>query len=203
MHMNSSARVRTLRIALLVLALVALLGVTACKGKDASLRDVADKSGLLHFKIPSDWQYLVGDGMISVYADEELPGEGEAADSLSIVVYVSRTATETPVADTLLAYVDYWSEGRGWSGVSVTDPEQTVVGGRDGLRVGIEGTDGSGRAFRATYVWVRTAGQEVLITAFAPPEDWDDHSAALDDVLAEWYWHRADDAAAVDSTATP
>lgn len=201
--MNSSARARTLRIALLVLALVALLGVAACKDTDANLRDVADKSGLFHFKVPSDWQYLVGDGMISVYADEELPAEDEIADSLSIVVYVSRTATETPVADTLLAYVDFWGEGRGWGSASVTDPEQTVVGGRDGMRVDIEGTDGSGRAFRATYVWVRTAGQEVLITAFAPPENWDDHTAALDDVLSEWYWHRADDADSDESTATP
>ncbi|MBN2840009.1 MAG: hypothetical protein JXP37_03525 [Coriobacteriia bacterium] len=185
---------KRLLVALAVIVAISALALTAaCSEPTEELRDVADPTSLFHIKAPSSWQYLVGTNTITLYAAEELPAEGEDIDALSVVIYVSQTTTDTPAADTLLTYVEYWAEEREWQSVEVTEPTEVSVGGRPASRVDITGTDSEGRDFKAAYIWIRTAGQETLFTAVTPPSRWDEYTGDIDGLLERWYWQRADD----------
>jgi hypothetical protein len=157
---------------------------------------VADSTSLFHFKIPAEWQYRVESSLITVYAAEELPAEGEDPQALTIVTYVSSSTTDTPVPEALTDYVAFYGDQRSWTDVEVTEPTEIVVGDRAAWRVDISGTDGSGRPFRAAYVWIRTNDREVLVTGVTPQDTWDAYEADFEGVLAEWYWHRPEGAPA-------
>jgi hypothetical protein len=190
------------RLALAAALIVISAVLPACDGAAADKRDVTDSSSLFHFKIPATWQYMIEPSAISVYAADTLPEAGQPAEALAIVTHVSSATTDTPVAEALVAYAGYLSQTRGWTDVEIGVPADARVGGRMASAIDIAGTDGNSRAFRARYVWVRTNGREVLITAIAPPDVWGEYSDDLDTLLDEWYWHRAEDASA-DETATP
>jgi len=198
----STVRPRFLTLLAIAVLSTALLMSASCAKPAPADRDVADSSGLFHFRIPSDWQALVEGNTVSVYAAESLPEEGARADALSMIVYVSSTTTATPVPEGLLAYIDYWSESRGWTDKEVSLPTATTVGDREATRVDITGVDANGNRFQAAYIWVRTAGREVLITAFTPPERWAEYSDDLDLVLEQWFWLQ-DDNTAPEEPASP
>lgn len=189
------------RLALVAALVVASAGLMACQATETT-RDVTDSASLFHFKIPASWQYRVEPGVLSVYADDTLPEPGQEIEALAIVTFVSGATTDTPVPEALVAYAEYWGDTRGWTDVEIGETSAQEVGGRTGSRVEIAGIDGSGRAFRASYVWVRTNNREVLVTAVAPPERWDAYAADLDTVLEQWFWHREEGTSA-DETATP
>jgi hypothetical protein len=184
----------------LLAAALALTALTAC-GSERT-RDVADSTGLFHFKVPDDWQYMIDVTMTTVYAAEELPEEGEDLDALSIVALVSTTATTTPVPDSLTGFVSASRDGRGWTDATLGEPEEVTIGGRPAYRIDIEAADANGRAFRAAYYWVRTSGSDVLVMAVTPADRWSDYEDDLADVLTNWFWHRPADAA-VEETVTP
>ena len=206
MRRRSSSRTRATsllsRIVLATISLALLIVALVGCGTAEEKRDVADSSGLFHFKVPAEWQFQVTSGTTSVYAAEALPEGGAEADALAIVAMVSDTTTETPVPEALVEYVAYWGETRGWTNVEAGEPVDATVGGRAASRVDITATDGNGRAFRAAYIWVRTNNREVLITAVTPPENWDTYAADLDAVLTDWFWHRPEGTSA-EETTTP
>ena len=195
MQVTRSAHRSSARLVAALAAIVLAVGASAC-GAAQEPRDVADSTSLFHFKIPAEWQYRVEPSLITVYAAEALPAEGEDPDALTIVTYVSSSTTDTPVPDALTDYVTFYGDQRSWTDVEVTEPTEIVVGGRAAWRVDITGTDGNNRLFRAAYVWVRTNDREVLVTGVTPQDTWDAYEADFDGVLAEWYWHRPEGAPA-------
>ncbi|MBN2841433.1 MAG: hypothetical protein JXP37_10810 [Coriobacteriia bacterium] len=196
MSITRSTRRSVARIGTMVVALVLTATLAGCGAGTQEPRDVADSTSLFHFKIPAEWQYRIESSLITVYAAEELPAEGEAPEALTIVTYVSNTTTETPVPEALADYVAFYGDQRSWTDVEVTEPTEIVVGDRTAWRVDISGTDGSSRPFRAAYVWIRTNDREVLVTGVTPQDTWDAYEDDFEDVLAEWYWHRPEGAPA-------
>ena len=172
-----------------VLAVIAVAVLASCGSAAKTKQEVADTSGLFHYKVPATWQTRAEPGMTTAYAAEELPAEDETTDALTIVTMLSTVTTETPVPEALAGYVSGLGAARGWTEVSAADPAAATVGGRAASRIDVTGTDARGRAFKAAYFWIRTNAREVLIVAVTPTDRWNAYSADLHDVLNEWYWH--------------
>jgi hypothetical protein len=168
---------------------VAVVALASCGNPPEPKKDVADSSGLFHYKVPAVWQSRSEPGMTTAYAAEDLPGEGETAEALTIVTMLSTVTTDTPVPEALADYIAGLSAARGWTDVQAEDPVAATVGDRAASRIDVSGTDASGRAFQAAYLWIRTNAREVLVVAVAPADRWNAYSADLHDVLNEWYWH--------------
>jgi hypothetical protein len=187
--------------AAIAVALLMAFALTACGGAEEK-RDVNDYTSLFHVKVPAEWQTTVEPGVTSIYANDELPSAENDPGALAVVVFVSESTTDVPVPEALTGYTEYWGESRGWTEVVMSNPYDVTVGSRPATRVDITGVAGNGDPFQAAYIWVRTNGREVLVTAVAPPENWANYEDDLDSVLTEWYWHRAEGASA-DETTTP
>lgn len=182
-------------------ALGALLVVMSACGSEPEKRDVADSSGLFHFKVPEEWQVLNEVGRITVYASDALPAEDESIDELSLLVLTSDSVVAAPVDEALPAFLADWAAGRGWSEVSTGTPRAVTVGERAATRVDVEAVGGNGQPFRGAYVWTRTSGYEVLVMAVTPPAEWDSYQDEISAVLEEWYWLRAE--GSTEPSATP
>jgi hypothetical protein len=174
-----------------VIATAAFTGCSASVGGE-SQKTVADPNGLFHFKVPAEWQSNTEQGLITVYAAEELPDSGEL-DALSLVVLSGSVEdTTTPVEAKVVEIVGLRAASRGWSEYSTGEPEDVMVGNRPGIRVEVRGSDAEGVEFEGAYHLVRTAGSEVLVVAVSPGGQWDSDRERIDDVFEQWYWLRGE-----------
>jgi hypothetical protein len=190
MYRTSALVRRAARIVLAAALLAGSLALASCG--EAEKRDVPDTSGLFHFKVPAKWAAASQNSMISIYADDELPAEGEAYEKLSLVILTSRTASSLPIDEALADLVTKAAESRKWTDTEIGEPYDAAVGGRKASRVDLTGTDQNGRAFAAAYIWVRTLDADVLVYAVTPRDDWDKWQEDLDTILTEWYWQKPD-----------
>ena len=180
------------RIALAALVIVTALSITGCSlfEKDPEYRDVTARDSLYHFQMPSDWQSLVDGTAVAVYAAEELPEPGEAADTLSIIALTANVTTDAPVPDELLRITSNRSIQRSWTDTVISDPIETSVGSREAYSVEVAAIDGSGNPFEGRFHLIRTSGREVLIVAVAPASLYADYVSDMEDILERWYWHQ-------------
>ena len=190
MYRTSSTVRRITRLMLAAALALGTLGLASCG--EAEKRDVPDTSGLFHFKVPAKWAAISQNSMITVYADDELPAEGEAFEKLSVVVLISRQVSELPIAEAVADITTKSIASRGWTETEVGSAYDTVVGGRKASRIDLSGVDKNGRAFNAAYIWVRTLDADTLIYAVTPPDLWEDSQEDIDAMLTEWYWQKPD-----------
>lgn len=174
-------------LAIVPLVLVALL----LGGCSAGMQEVAESSSWFHVRIPAKWIAQSDPGSLMLYSDEKLP-EDEAAlfDHLSVQVFTSNVASETPVPDELTYLIGARAKSRGWTGEKIGKPEQVVVGKRPGYAADVSATDSSGRPFTGRIALVRTNNREALIVAMCSPDGWAVEKTSVDELFDEWYWHQ-------------
>lgn len=189
--------------ALLVIAMVVPLALSAGCGGSGDLQTVNDPDGLFHVRVAADSRYLARSGLIAVYAAENLPQTEEAAfETLSMGIYTAPSASQDPVDERLVTLLEQRAEARGWTEQSIGEPAETTIGGRTAYAVEVSGTDEKSRRFAGRAALVRTSGREVLVFAVSPEADWQQHAGEVDGLFEEWYWHLPADAEASDD-ATP
>jgi len=175
-------------VALLATVLVAGTGCSALDS-EPEYDTVTDFGGKYHFLVPQGWQSVADSSILAVYASEELPGENEPLDVLSIVVLSGETVEDTPPADMLPAFVEARSVAREWSEAVISEPTSITVGGRPGIVIEVTALDSTGVPFEARFIQVRTAGTDFVIVAVMPGEDFEQAGTELDGIVERWYWH--------------
>lgn len=199
--MNARRRTRRVLAVLAVAALAtALLAAAGCTSKDTALKDIADPNGLFHFKVPSEWQSTVVQGLTLVYASPELPKTDTLPDTLTLAVYPSYDATDIPLPEQLKGVVERRSKNRNWRSYQASEPTSVTVGEREGVSLDVSGVDANGAAFDARFYLVRTGDQQVGFFAVAPKGGLAKYHGDLAAIIGQrWYWHRPE----AETTANP
>jgi hypothetical protein len=185
--------------------MIAALLVTPLVGcsKEVALIDVGDAASLFHFKVPSDWQVQNTAGLITVYADKELPSEEGGGDALTVVVIQRPEVASQSMEDALLEVIESRKASRGWESAFLSQATSATVGGRWAARVDVELVDATGKEFKSGYVLARSSGVDVLIYGAAPSDRWESQKGDFDLILERWFWHtEAKPGEAVEPTAT-
>jgi len=178
----------SIRVLIVVAMLVALAAPLFGCSDGSELKDVTDAASRFHFKVPERWQANVLPDLITVYADKELPAEEGTGEALAIVV-IQRPSVETSPTESLETVIDSRRTSRGWTNAQLSEATTLTVGGRDAYRIDVDLTEASGRDFKASYVFVRTAGRDVLIYGATPTENWDKYADEFEAIFDRWFWH--------------
>jgi hypothetical protein len=193
------------RVAATLLIVVLALSVAGCGlfGEDeAELQSVADSHGFYHVKIPAGWQHRVDPALTTIYAAEELP-ETEVLQNPAILIFLAETPEDAGEIDgELVRLLQERAESRGWSETTISDPEDVVVGGREGRMITVTATDQNGVAFTTEVFLVRTVDRDVLVMALAPDDAWEDFSAETAALRENWFWHMPEAEASDEATAS-
>jgi hypothetical protein len=191
------------RIAATLLIVVLALPLAGCGlfGEDeAELQSVADSHGFYHVKVPADWQTRVDPALTTIYAAAELP-ETDTLQNPAILIFLAETPEDAgEIDEELVRLLEERAESRGWSGTTISDPEDVVVGGREGRMITVTATDQNGIAFTTEVFFVRTLDRDILVMALAPDDAWEEFSAETEALRENWFWHMPESEASDEAT---
>lgn len=189
-HMSSRiTRITLLAAVVLVGALLAGCGLLPGSG---DTRSVSDLNNLFNFEVPAKWLVRTDEGVVTVYASDELPAQGEQPDALAVLVLSSREASGAPVPEMLEYLVDARAKSRGWTAVKKGEPQKTTVGGRPATYIDVSAKNAEGKQFESRYYFVRTDGSEAFVAAIAPAgKPIDSYDKDLEKITKMWYWYGA------------
>ena len=172
-----------------VAVLSAMLSGCSLFADDVEQRSVAEYGGTYHFMVPGDWQAVVDAAVVAVYASEEPPSDENALDTLSIIIIKSPSSDEREPDELIRAVVGDRSEMRSWQDAEIGETAEAEVGGRPATSLEVTAKTADGTPFAARYTLVRTSGNDLLISATMPADQYDEFAPELDAIAENWFWH--------------